>query len=91
MVCTLGGDRWTIGEMSVHAMGEMGKDLCPSFLQTFHEYFDRRRCNFFSISQPSTKTQTLSFGGGSYLIEVPSKTASSGIEKKGVGPYPKDP
>ncbi len=58
-------------------MGEMGKDLCPSFLQTFLDCFDRRSCHFFSISQPSLSVVALSL---EYHIDVPSKTASIGRE-----------
>ncbi len=31
--------------VSVRSMGEMGKDLCPNFLQPFLENIDRRSCN----------------------------------------------
>ncbi len=31
--------------MSVQSMGEMGKDICPNFLQSFLENIDRRSCN----------------------------------------------
>ncbi len=58
------------GGVSVQPMGEMGKDFCPNFLQPFLEIIDRRSCNdgaYSSISQPSTKMPTLSFGGGSHL------------------------
>ncbi len=31
--------------VSVQAMGEIGKDFCPNFLQPFLENIDRRSCN----------------------------------------------
>ncbi len=46
-----GGEKGN-GEMSVHSMGEMGKDLCPNVLQTFSS----RR-----------SVTTLSLLGGSFL------------------------
>ncbi len=61
------------GGMSVQSMGEMGKDFCPNFLQSFLENIDRRSCDdgglaaYSNISQPSPKMPTLSFGGGSHL------------------------
>ncbi len=36
-----GGKGW----VSVQSMGEMGKDLCPNFLQPFLENIGRRSCN----------------------------------------------
>ncbi len=30
--------------MSVQSMGEMGKDFCPNFLQSFLENIDRKSC-----------------------------------------------
>ncbi len=33
------------GGMTVHSLGEMGKDFCPNFLQPFLENIDRRSCN----------------------------------------------
>ncbi len=30
---------------SVQSMGEMGKDFCPNFLQSFLEKINRRSCN----------------------------------------------
>ncbi len=32
-----------IGEISVHSIGEMGKDFCPKFLQPF---FENERCSW---------------------------------------------
>ncbi len=42
-----GGGRWVgkKGGVSVQAMGEMDKDFCPNFLQSFLENIDRRSCN----------------------------------------------
>ncbi len=43
--------RWEgggVGEregVSDQSMGEMGKDICPNFLQPFLENIDRRSCN----------------------------------------------
>ncbi len=54
-------------------MGEMEKDFCPHFLQSFLENTDRRSCNDGSrepiliFHNPSPKIPTLSFGGGSHL------------------------
>ncbi len=31
--------------MSVQSMGEVGKDFCPNFLQSFLENIDRRSCD----------------------------------------------
>ncbi len=33
------------GGMSVQSMGEVGKDFCPNFLQSFLENIDRRSCD----------------------------------------------
>ncbi len=33
------------GEMSVMLMGEVGKNFCPNFFQSFLENIDRRSCN----------------------------------------------
>ncbi len=41
--CAGGGDGG--GGRSVQSMGEMGKDICPNFLQPFLENIDRRSCN----------------------------------------------
>ncbi len=40
-----GGGGCQKGGMSVQSMGEMGKDFCPNFLQSFLENIDRRSCN----------------------------------------------
>ncbi len=43
-----GGKGLGVGErgvgVSVQAMGEIGKDFCPNFLQPFLESIDRRSC-----------------------------------------------
>ncbi len=79
--------------MSVQSMGEMGKDFCPNFLQSFLEKNDRRSCNDGSRElipvfhnphrkcrpTPSAVAHTLE-----YLVEVPSKEASSGRKEKQV-------
>ncbi len=41
-----GGGRGSEGwGVSVQLMGEMGRDFCPNFLQTFLENIDRSSCN----------------------------------------------
>ncbi len=39
------GGRGKGGAVSVQSMGEMGKDFCPNFLQSFLDNIDRRSCN----------------------------------------------
>ncbi len=39
------------GGVSVQSMGEMGKDFCPHFLQSFLKNFDRRSCDDGSLFQ----------------------------------------
>ncbi len=75
--------------MSVQAMGEIGKEYCPNFLQTFLENIDRRSYNdgnrvlipvFHSHHRkcrPSAVASTLE-----YLVGVPYLAASSGREKE---------
>ncbi len=54
--------------------GVMGKDFCPNILQPFLENIARGKPGAnFSISQPSPKMLTLSFGGGSHH-EVPYRS-----------------
>ncbi len=40
-----GGGGGETGGMGVQSMGEVGKDFCPNFLQSFLENIDRRSCN----------------------------------------------
>ncbi len=40
----VGGGRGKM-RMSAQSMGEVGKDFCPNFLQSFLENIDRRSCN----------------------------------------------
>ncbi len=40
-----GGGGRKKGGMSVQSMGEVGKDFCPNFIQSFLENIDRRSCN----------------------------------------------
>ncbi len=88
------------GEVSVQSTVEVEKDFCPNCLQPFLENMDRRSCNdvagsLFSISQPSPKMPTVSFGGGSHL-GVPCRGALSGRVEQEEGKtssdqYPKAP
>ncbi len=39
------GGVWKRGVEGVQSMGEMGKDFCPNFLQSFLETIDRRSGN----------------------------------------------
>ncbi len=56
----------------------MGKEFCLSFLN-FTEWTVMTEPGAYSnISQSSPKRPTLSFSGGSYLVGVPFKAASSG-------------
>ncbi len=46
MVCRWeGGGGREKGGMSVQSMGEVGKDFCPNFLQSFLENINRRSCD----------------------------------------------
>ncbi len=76
-----GGSREKEGGMSVQSMGEVGKDFCPNFLQSFIENIDRRSCDDGSRElipifnnphrkcqpSPSEAARTLE-----YLVRVPS-------------------
>ncbi len=98
MVCRWeGGDRDIGGGVSVQSIGEMGKDFCPNFSNRFLKT-DRRACNdgaYSSISQPSPKIPTLSFGGGSHLEVTCRGALLGGVEreegKTGSDQYLKDP
>ncbi len=80
-------------------MGEMGKDFCPNFVQTFLENIDRISCNDGSLELiPVFHTQKmpiLSFDGGSHL-GVPCRGVLLGRVDQGGGKtrsdqYPKGP
>ncbi len=90
-----GGGGWRGGRekggMSVQSVGEMRKDFCPYFLQSFLENIDRRSCNDGSWQlipifhnphrkcrpSPSAVARTLE-----YLAGVPSLATSSGRKEK---------
>ncbi len=84
--------------MSAHSMGEMGKDFCPNFLQLSLKMLTGGTVtpeSYSSITQPSSKMLTLSFGGGSHL-GVPRRSSFLGrVElegrKAGSDQYPKGP
>ncbi len=75
------------GGTSVQSMGEMWKDFCPNFLQSFLDNIDRKSCNDRSwelipifhnphrtcLPSHSAAASTLDYLGG-----VPSKATSSG-------------
>ncbi len=90
----MGGVQVGRGGMRNQSMGEMGKYICPNFLQTFVENITRRSCSDGSRElipvnnnphrkcrpSPSDAARTLE-----YLEGVPSKATSSGRKENKFG------
>ncbi len=79
------------GGMSVQSMGEVGKDFCPNFLQSFLENIDRRSCDDGGwqlipiFNNPHRKCRPSSSEAArtlEYLEGVPSQATSRPRRKK---------
>ncbi len=74
--------------MSVQSIGEMGKDFCPNFIHPFLENINKRNRNnggrelipvFHNYHRQGRQSPPALALTLEYLVEVPSKAASSGI------------
>ncbi len=81
------GEGWGIGVMKFQSMGKMGKNFCPHFLQPLLENVDRRSCNslipiYYNSHRKSGPSPPVVARTLEYLVGLPSKAATCGIEKK---------